>query len=862
VSRQRGFVMLAVTVAIVLIAAIALMLSTESAIEAELTGRGTEALQAEYLAQAALQHASWHHDNNACMGDSTIPTAALGPHSYSATLDSAATTTTSYTFGPDRDAWIKEQAPDDNFGSEVELPVKNKVADSHRAVYHFDVASIPVGTQVTSATLWFYVTANDDQGAVEIHPLATAWTESTATWNTIGTRFDATVMGSIPSQTNSAVWVPIGATALAQQWVNNAAANHGIMLIATSTDLESKYSSREHSGGLQPYLDVTTSVGSVSPIQITAIGTLANGVSRTVTRVDAAAYQTPAAIVFQPGVALEDAYTWDGAHDDKNFGASSILSVNNAGAEHTTLLRFDLPPDVRVTSAVLGLYLEGGTGLSDGVLDMHRLSRAWVEGDRDDAVPGLNGGVTYDDYDGSSPWTTAGGDYHPTPVDTVTIPALTPGWYEWQVNDAIQAWLAGEPNNGFLLRASGGSANKIEFTSGDSPATSQHPRLTLTLACECGIACTPPQGSGALLMVVSSAANPLPADVFKRSLFESWGYTVTLLNDNSGTSAFDDGFAAHDVVYVSETSSSSSLGNKMQDAPIGVVSDEGLLNDQLGLSAGVGWTVGDSITVTDNSHYISEIFNTGLLQIYAASMEGVRVGGSLAPDLDPLGNWAGIAGLAALEADSLGSSGAVPARRVLLPFGRSVQSSFDWRYVNNNGRLIAQRAILWASGAVGSCDSGFRDEFAVQSYSQNDGALSWATDWLEINEGDGAALGDERIQGNTLRVRDNDGGGEGVEREADLSGAVSAILSFTYRRNGLDSASDYVTIDVSSNGAAGPWTELDRFEGPATDSANVLIDYDVSPYISANTRIRFLTSASLGDTDELFFENVEICIDN
>ena len=52
-QAECGFVLVAVTVALVLVASIALLLTTESAVEAELTGRGTEALQADYLAQFA-----------------------------------------------------------------------------------------------------------------------------------------------------------------------------------------------------------------------------------------------------------------------------------------------------------------------------------------------------------------------------------------------------------------------------------------------------------------------------------------------------------------------------------------------------------------------------------------------------------------------------------------------------------------------------------------------------------------------------------------------------------------------------------------------------------------------------------------
>ena len=205
---QRGFVMLAVAVAMALIAAIALMLTTESAMQADLTSRGAEALEADYLAQAALQHALWQNDNNACAGDFNLPSTSLGAHTYTASVDSDYTTT-SYTVNPDRDAWIKEQAPDDNFGSESELPVKSKAADSHRTLYHFGLSSIPVGSLVQSATAWFYVTVEDAEDAVEIHALTATWTEAAVTWSNIATSFDPSVMGSIPPQTNPGVWVPI-----------------------------------------------------------------------------------------------------------------------------------------------------------------------------------------------------------------------------------------------------------------------------------------------------------------------------------------------------------------------------------------------------------------------------------------------------------------------------------------------------------------------------------------------------------------------------------------------------------------------------------------------------------------------------
>jgi len=156
----------------------------------------------------------------------------------------------------------------------------------------------------------------------------------------------------------------------------------------------------------------------------------------------------------------------------------------------------------------------------------------------------------------------------------------------------------------------------------------------------------------------------------------------------------------------------------------------------------------------------------------------------------------------------------------------------------------------------------YRDEFNAQTYNNNDGTLAWATDWVEIND-DGSPTGsDEVIMTDlgadfSLRVRDNNGGGEGVERGADLSGFTAATLSFDYRRQGLDNANDYVAIWVY-DGAT--WAEIpgSRITGPGTDGAYQAASYDLTPYIAANFMIRLLSSPAMGNNDIVFFDNIEI----
>ena len=87
---------------------------------------------------------------------------------------------------------------------------------------------------------------------------------------------------------------------------------------------------------------------------------------------------------------------------------------------------------------------------------------------------------------------------------------------------------------------------------------------------------------------------------------------------------------------------------------------------------------------------------------------------------------------------------------------------------------------------------------------------------------------------------------------------MSATLSYDYRRDGLNAADDYTSVDVSANGAAGPWTELARYQGVGTDASYQPASHDISAYISSNTRIRFKTSPTMGQNESVWFDNIQI----
>ncbi|MEM7585786.1 MAG: S8 family serine peptidase [Acidobacteriota bacterium] len=171
-------------------------------------------------------------------------------------------------------------------------------------------------------------------------------------------------------------------------------------------------------------------------------------------------------------------------------------------------------------------------------------------------------------------------------------------------------------------------------------------------------------------------------------------------------------------------------------------------------------------------------------------------------------------------------------------------------------------ATVSSSSLVGGATWAVLDRFDVISYSNQDGTAAWAGDWSEIGESDGpnATISSDVVvihydtlrQG--LRIRDD---ARGAQRSVDLSQVASATLSFDYARDSLESSSEYVAVEISSDGGVS-WTELTRLEGPATDTQQQSFSTDVSSYAAANTVLRFVSSSALSDFDRVYIDNVQL----
>ncbi len=690
-AKTRGFILLPVVVAITLVATLAFLISYESAMESRKVGARLEAVQAHYAAQAGLEHANWFVQGSGCIGDATMTAVPLGAHSYSGSVTAGGGSNTAYDLSVDQDAWIRSDDVDRNNGANADQHIRFESGKIEQSLFRFGLSSLSAGAKINSASAWFYVksTGAHPEGPLTVHKVTADWTEAGATWASLNGSFESQVLGSIAAQSSGDVWVRVNLTAQVQAWVNGEP-NYGILLRSTAEGVHTMYISREGPSNQHPRLEVVVGNAPASPVTIQATGTTSGGVTRTLSRNAVMVYQPAASMTLQPDAAAgKDTWisewktTW-------NYGKDDSLTVDGEGTRKHSLLQFNLsaiPAGARVLTATLSLY-QNNASSSGGTVEIRQILSNWTEGTQWAST----GAVNWTERDTGIPWVVSGGDYSPATFARTTLPAGIVGWFEWDVTSLVGYWVAGTYNNDGLALMGGGSGN--DFTSSDDNDSSLHPKLTVTYACKCGSACLAPQGSGRIALI-GDDSSPDPDDQLKIEIIESWGYEVEFYEDlDSDTINWNN----YDLAYASETIISGDVSANLAGLSIGVVNEEPKLYDDLQLASGYTEHVGSSIDIVDNSHFITSIFPQGPLSIYAGDMEILTADAPLAAGLQTLGEFSGAATLTAIDKGAQTTSGTAVGRRVTLPLGQHFTAGFNWTHLNNNGRLILQRALQWGTG--------------------------------------------------------------------------------------------------------------------------------------------------------------------
>ena len=170
-----------------------------------------------------------------------------------------------------------------------------------------------------------------------------------------------------------------------------------------------------------------------------------------------------------------DCYLRDGtgANTTQCGGQQLVLGWDGA-SQRRPMLRFDvqnsLPKGIKVLDAELGLYmLDNDVDNTPATVNLHRITRSWT------------GAATWNKYDGTNNWTTAGGDFDSTVAASNTVNAWGQ-WYKWFPRQLVQSWIDGSvTNNGLILKEATERSinNRFYFWSSQAPFT-QLPYLDVT----------------------------------------------------------------------------------------------------------------------------------------------------------------------------------------------------------------------------------------------------------------------------------------------------------------------------------------------------------------------------------------------
>lgn len=170
-----------------------------------------------------------------------------------------------------------------------------------------------------------------------------------------------------------------------------------------------------------------------------------------------------------------------------NYGTSAIVSIGNIlGLVCRQLIKFDLsslPSAAVISSTTLSLYATDDFSSNTRTYRVFRLKRAWVEGTRDNVVDSPATGATWNRYDTTNNWSTAGGfhadDCEQTDIgsrsfsDTETLNQFK----DFALTPTTKADL--DLGNGWLIKADTELVDGYSFASSDNATAANRPKLVI-----------------------------------------------------------------------------------------------------------------------------------------------------------------------------------------------------------------------------------------------------------------------------------------------------------------------------------------------------------------------------------------------
>lgn len=195
-------------------------------------------------------------------------------------------------------------------------------------------------------------------------------------------------------------------------------------------------------------------------------------------------------MTLQPGVA-EGGQTFvvysTSSTNCANYGAEERIQFGTTDTHISRgFMDFDLtaiPQGSRITGATLSLWHYSSIKRA-ATVNVHRATAAWEEGSGLSTC--TDDGATWYERDGGVPWSTLGGDFHPTVMASMSNAAgESASWDDFEIASLVQQWVDGStPNHGLVLKYADETLladNRYRYHSDDFSVTpTLRPRFSVT----------------------------------------------------------------------------------------------------------------------------------------------------------------------------------------------------------------------------------------------------------------------------------------------------------------------------------------------------------------------------------------------
>ncbi len=157
-------------------------------------------------------------------------------------------------------------------------------------------------------------------------------------------------------------------------------------------------------------------------------------------------------------------------------------------------------------------------------------------------------------------------------------------------------------------------------------------------------------------------------------MIESWAYSVSVIDDDASQADFDEAAAAADTGYLTGEVNGGSIGTKLTDSAIGLVTEQQQIWNELELcSSSDADTSNTDVQIVENSHYITSPFAVGPVTAFTTEYQSKTCVSSPAADLvflaEASGGGSGGPTLATLETGATRLDGQPSTgRRVTTPW--------------------------------------------------------------------------------------------------------------------------------------------------------------------------------------------------